>query len=251
LSHLDEGYEELIQREIDGDTSEQEKTALKDYVAANAEAQSLHAGLKKLTEVLNRVEPVKPPADLAKSILAALSPRRHAQARVLRPRSWLARYPILKFGYAIAAGLILGLLLHPFLFNQTSTLPATDVQGSMIPRLSGDQMLLNLDGGSGSVTLRVSDSIASLEFDLDSREPARLEVGFDKGQVEFKGFNQQTNSVDSFAAEPGRIVVQCEGKHRFIVLLANQIGFDANLNIGVSISGRLVQSGIIRLPKLS
>jgi len=249
LSHLDEGYEELIQREIDGDTSEQERTALKDYVATNAEARRLHSGLKRLTEILNQVGPVKPPADLAKSIVAALPPGRLAQGRVLPPRSWLARYPILKFGYAIAAGLILGLILHPFLFNQTSTLPATDVQGSMVPRAAGDQLQLILDGERGSVSLRVSDSIASLEFDLDSRTPVQFEVGFDGTQVEFRGFNQQMNHVGSFAAEPGRIVIQCEGKHRFTVLLANLKSLDTNLSIGVTISGRLVQSGIIRLPR--
>ena len=255
MSHLDESHDELIQCEIDGEASEQEVAALRDYVAANADARSRQVELKRLAEMLNRAEPINPPTDLAKSVLAALPPQRHAPARVLRPRTGLARFPILKYGYALAAGLILGLGLHQFLFNHPSTLPATDVSGSMLPRIpassSGpaDQLPLNPDGVSGSVSIRVSGSVAPLEFDLDSQKPVQFEVRFDRAQVEFKGFNQQINKVDSFAAVPGRINVQCEGKQRFTVLLANSKSRDADLNIGVFISGKLVQSGNLRLPK--
>ncbi len=257
MSHLDERYDELIQREIDGEASEQEAAALRDYVAANADARSRQAELKKLAETLNRVEPINPPADLAKSVLAALPSRRYAPARVLRPRTGLARFPILKYGYALAAGLILGIALHQFLFNQPSTPPVTDVSGSMLPRnpapVSGpaDHWPLKLDGVSGSVSIRVSGSVAPLEFDLDSQKPVQFEVRFDSAQVELKGFSQQINRVDSFAAVPGRIDVQCEGKQRFTVLLANSKGLDANVSIGVFVSGKLVQSGNFRLPKSS
>ncbi len=257
MSHLDERYDELIQREIDGEASEQEVAALRHYVAENADARSRQAELKQLAELLNRVEPVTPPADLAKSILAALPPQRYAPARVLRPRTGLARYPILKYGYALAAGLILGLALHQFLFIHPSALPVTDVSGSMLPRIPASssspahQLPLNSDGVTGSVSIRVSGPVAPLEFDLDSQKPVQFEVRFDSAQVELKGFSQQINKVDSFAAVPGRIIVQCEGKQRFTVLLANSKGLDANVSIGVFVSGKLVQSGNFRLPKSS
>jgi hypothetical protein len=257
LSHLDEKHEDLIQREIDGDISESERTALGNYVALNAEARSLQAGLTKLAEVLNRVEAVEPPSDLAKSVLAALPPRSHAPASssVLRSRSYLARFPILKYGYALAAGLILGFALNHFLFNQTPTLSDSDVRGSMVPRIpisrfgSADHLPLNHDGVSGALNLRVSDSVAALEFDLNSQESVQFKVGFDGALIAFKGFDQQINNVDSFEAGSGHIIVQCRGKHHFTVLFGDLKTLDANLSIEVFISGKLVQKGNIQLPK--
>ncbi len=243
MSCLDERHEELIQRDIDGETSDQEKIALRDYVTNNEEARNLEAGLTKLARILMHVESVDPPADLAKSIAAALPPRRRTPASVLVPRSWLARFPALKYGYALAAGLILGLALHPFLFNQASIPPGSDLRGSMVPRIPGGQLSLNSDGVSSMISLRAADSVATLELDLESQKTVQFEVGFDSAQVEVKGLNQQISSVESFRAEPGRIIVQCEGKHCFTVLLANLKSFDANLIVGVFTSGRFDPKG--------
>ncbi len=246
MSRLEEGYEELIQREIDGELSAQEKITVRDYVSKNAGARELKDGLAGVAQALNQMEAVEPPEDLRKSILAAL-PKRHSATGVFRPRSFLAKLPVLKYGYALAAGLVLGFVLHPFLFNPNSTLPGAEVRGSMIPR---SQLTLSAGGISGSVEVRASESGSSLEFDLETQKAVQVEVGFDAAAVEFKGFSQQISKVASFTVTRGRIIVQCEGKQRFIMRLSNPRGLDSNLNIGIYVSGKLVRSGSVRLPKL-
>ncbi len=202
-------------------------------------------GLARVAQALNQVEAVEPPADLRKSILSAL-PKRHAAATAFRRRSFWAKLPALKYGYVLAAGLILGFVLHPILFTGKSGVPATEVRGSMVPR---NQLTLSSEGISGSIGLRTSESFPSLDFDLSAQKQVQLEIGFDAGQVEFKGFNQQINNIASFTLNPGRIIVQCQGKQRFSMQLTNLRGMDSDLTIGVFITGKMVQTGTVRLPK--
>lgn len=254
MNDSDKRYVELMQAEIDGEASEREMAALRDYLVSNPEARSVQTELVKLADVLSQVEDIDPPGDLAKNILAALPPRRPLDDGALRNESWHARFPLLKYGYALVAGLLLGVVVAGVAFRHLSSPETSDFYGTMIARertshnFAVDQIKLDLPDLGGSVGLSRSASNAIIEFDLNSREPVEVEVGFDGSQVGFKGYSQQSNSVRLFQAEQGRFSFGSKGKNHSTVLLTNENNAPIILDLRFYISGKLVHHGTLRLP---
>jgi len=240
---------------LDGEASEREMAALRDYLVSNPEAQSVQTGLVKLADVLGQVEDIEPPRDLTESILAALPPRRTAADNVLRGKPWHAGFPILKYGYALAAGLLIGSVLTGVAFRSLYSPENSDFYGTMIarehasPNLAVDQMKLDLSDVRGSVGLSRSGSNAIVDFDLDTRQPVEVDVGFDGSQVGLKGFSQQSSIAHLLEAKPGRLSFRSEGKYRSTVLLTNDHHAPIILDLRFYVSGELVQHGTLRLPR--
>lgn len=258
MSRLDEKYEELIQRQIDGETSEQERTALRDFVAANAEAQTVQNRLLRLAEILNRVEEVEPPTDLSGNIMAALPAigRSSTSAAPFQSRSGrlLSFFEYFKYGFALAAGILIGLVLGPAIFKQATTVNPAGLYGSMAPHATSsdlkpvDQIELNSDGLTGSVRLERQASRAVLEFDISSRTTTEVAVKFDADPVEFNGYNRESPGNISLATGNGQINLSCEGKQHFTLLLTNRKELPVDFNIEFFVSGKLVNAGTLRMP---
>jgi hypothetical protein len=255
LNDSDKHYVELMHAALDGEASEREMAALREYLVSNPEAQSVQSGLMKLADVLRRVEDIEPPEDLTRSILAALPPRRPAGDSVLRNKPWHAGFPILKYGYALAAGLLIGSVLAGVAFRNLYSPETSDFYGTMIarehasPNVAVDQMKLDLSDLRGSVGLSRSGSNAIVDFDLDTRQPVEVEVGFNGSQVGLKGFSQESNTASLFEAEPGRLSFRSEGKYRSTVLLTRDYNGPIILDLRFYISGELVHHGTLRLPR--
>jgi len=255
VNDSDRNYLELMHADLDGEASEEELVALREYLASSPEARSMQTELAKVADVLSQVEHIEPPEDLIKSIMAALPPRRPEVEGVPRNKPWHSTFPILKYGYALAAGLLLGLLLAGVAFRSLSSPETSDFYGTMIRReqnsqyAAGDQMKLDLRDLKGSVGVSRSGANTIIEFDLDTRQPVDVEVGFDGSQVGFKGFSQQSSGVRSFEAEEGRLSFSSEGKHRSTVLFTNENKAQIILDLKFYISGQLVHHGTLQLPR--
>jgi len=255
VNDSDRNYLELMYADLDGEASEKEMVALREYLVSSPEARRMQTELAKLADLLSQVEAIEPPEDLMKSILAALPPRRPEVESVLRNKPWHATFPILKYGYALAAGLLLGLLLAGVAFRNLSSPETSNFYGTMIRRehsshnAAGDQMKLDLRDLKGSVGVSRSGASTIIEFDLNTRLPVKVEVGFNGSQVGFQGFSQQANSVRSFKAEEGRLSFSSEGKLRFTVLLTNENNAQIILDLRFYISGQLVHQGTLQLPR--
>src|ERR1700747_1634070 len=117
--------------EMDGKISDEELVALREYLASNPEARRLHAELAKLTGILKQVEQVETPDDLHGNILAALPRRRPALGTVRRMSPWHLKIPMIRYAYAMAAGLLLGILLTGLALKNISTAEKSDFYGTM------------------------------------------------------------------------------------------------------------------------
>lgn len=254
MSDSHEKYLELMHAEMDGEASDKELVALREYLASNPKAQSVHAELAKLTDILNQVEEVETPGDLRRSILAALPPRRPGLEIVARNSPWRLRIPLIRYGYALAAGLFLGVVLTGVAFRNLSPLERSDVYGTMTARentphyVAVEQMKLAAPDLGGSVGLSRSGSNAMIVFDLNGGQPVDVEVGFDGSQVGLKGFSQQPNSIHLFEAREGRISFRSEGKQLSTVLLTNEKNAPVILDLKFYVGGKLVHQGTLRGP---
>jgi hypothetical protein len=251
LSDSHEKYQELMHGELDGEVSNEELVALREYLAAHPEAQSVQAELKKLTAVLNQVEDIEVPDDLHESILAALPRRRPTfdiSARNSRSRF---RMPLIRYGYALAAGLLLGVVLTGVVFRNLSSVEKSDVYGTMTPLentfhyVVAEQMRLAAPDLGGTVELRRSGDSEFLVFDLHGEQAVNVEVSFDGSQAGLRGFTQEPSSIRSFEAKEGIVSFRSEGKQRSMVILASDKQAEPLLNLSFYIGGKLVHHGTL------
>ena len=104
---------ELIHADLDGLASDQDRARLREAIAREVEVREEYRRLRGLGDVLARVDREVPPARLAPAVMSAIRARQsRAQAGVLSRLH--RRLPeggvILRYGYAIAAGMIVGVL---------------------------------------------------------------------------------------------------------------------------------------------
>jgi hypothetical protein len=250
LSDPREKYLELMHAELDGKASDKELATLWDYLARNPEAQRVHTELAKLTNILSQVERVETPGDLHTSIMAALPPRSTGLETVARNSSpWRLRIPLIRYGYALAAGLLLGAVLTGVAFRNLSPQEKSDVYGTLAirenapPYVAVDQMKLDSPDLTGSVELSRSGSNAMIVFDLNGQQPAEVEIGFDSSQGGLTGFSQRPDSIHSFEAKEGSISFQSEGKQRSTVILKSEKNAQLILDLKFYAAGKLVHQG--------
>jgi len=252
VSDSREKYLELIHAELDGEATEKELATLREHLASDPEAQKVRSELAKLTGVLKQVEEIETPAGLHTSILAALPPR-HPGFKTLAQNSspWRLRTPFVRYGYALAAGLILGAALTGVAFKNLSLLEKSDIYGTLAVRendpryVAVDKMNLDSPDLGGSVELRRSGDNEMIVFDLNREQAVEVEVRFDGSWAGLKGFSQQPNSVRSFAAKEGSISFRSEGRQRSTVILASEKQAHLLLNLSFYVGGKLVHQGTL------
>ena len=251
MSDSREKYLELTHAEVDGEATDEEVSALRKYLACHPEAENVHAELLKLTEVLNQVEELETPDDLHGSILAALPPRRSVLE--IGPRNGRSRFriPLIRYGYAVAAGLLLGAALTGVAFKSLSPLEKSDVYGTLavrenVPRyVAVEQITLDSPDLGGSVELRRSNSNAMIVFDLHGQQAVEVEIGFDGSQAGLMSFDQQPGAIRSFEAKEGIISFQSKGKQRSTVILTNEKNGQLILDLRFYVAGKLIHQGTL------
>ncbi len=219
---------DLIHAEIDGIISEGERSRLQDLLAGDAAAREYLARMIELTETLAGVKEVAPPDGLRRDIMSSV------RAARMQPgggtRSWLqplwpGRRALLRYGYAFAAGLILGLSgIHWYVTETMDVRPvaSSEVAGTItapgIPSGSEvvQQSTLEMSDLGGTVILLRSESGFDLVFNLDAtgeKGPARVALAYNPLEASFTGFDQVRGQVRDFQAAGGELSWEMLGHH--------------------------------------
>lgn len=252
MSDLPDKYVELIHAEVDGKATDNELSTLREYLGSHPEAQEVRADLAKLTNVLSQVEQVETPSDLHTSILAALPPRRPVLETVARNSSpWRSRIPFIRYGYALAAGLLIGAALTGIAFRSLTPLEKSDMYGTLAARQNAarydavGQTSLDYPDLGGSIQLSRSGSNSMIVFDLHSQKAVEVQVRFGGGQAGLMSFDQQPGAVPSFEAKEGTISFQSEGKQHTTIILKNEESAPLVLDVRFYVAGKLIHQGTI------
>ncbi len=239
--------------EIDGELSEEEKALLDKHLVSNPDAQNVRKQMAKLSETLGQMKEVEPPPDLSTDIMAALPQVQKPGASPVRSRLRVARLSILKYGYAFAAGIILGLILHQAVTKPATTVDLNDLYGSMTPRVVGgawqpaDGMSFTSDSLTGSVQLAQLGSTVVLEFDFDSIGTVGISVRYDPQLVQFAGYNQRTSGNLSISGGNGSLSLSCEdNRQHFLLVLTSPQKIPTTFNVEFLVGGRIVDARALR-----
>jgi len=176
-----EKLEELIQRDLDGRATPEERLAIAEALERDPEARAIHAEMREVHQILDRRPKVDPPEDLRRRIAAdveRLSPR-----PVQTPVSGLSSAPrrhrrVMQFTLAAAAVLALAVLLVPALVHQTDPI---QMRGTMAAPAGADRGQIPMAGNGieGVVFTAWEGDELVLRPELRPPGPGRLEVRFD------------------------------------------------------------------------
>jgi hypothetical protein len=215
---LDPRTVERMHARIDGTISEADSAELDSVLEKSPEARARFEELQALSERLDRIESVAPPPELRAGVLAALGPRDRPAAR--RPEKTRT---VLRYAYAVAAGLVLGVLAYHVAANralQGAAVDPADIAGAMSIEKSGgepgitDRIGIELPGGGGFVELlRVEDHF-SLTLDIESPDALEVVLEFDGSRIEFREVAQDVGQIERLAMTAGRLAWSQRGHHR-------------------------------------
>jgi len=222
----------LIHDEIDGLNSEADSSRLRELLAEDAAAREYHARMVELLETLSGVGEVDPPEGLRRDIMRSVRDARIPTGG--GARSWLrALWPggrvVLRYGYAFAAGIILGLAGAQWYVTEMMDLrriASSEVAGTItapaIPTRSAvvQQRGVELEALSGTVFLLRSDGGFDLVLSLDTAGeagPAGVSLTYNSAAASVTGFSQARGQVRDFRAADGHLSWGMRGHHELTV----------------------------------
>ena len=215
-----EKLEELIQLDLDGRATHEERLAIAEALEHDPEARAIHAEMREVHLILDRRPKVDPPEDLRRRIATdvhRLSPR-PAEASVRGLASAPRRHQrVMRFTLAAAATLALAVLLVPTLVRDTDS---NQMRGTMAPPSAAENekevILLAGNGIDGVVAAAWEGAELVLRPELRSPGAGRLEVGFDPGQLMVLSGG---SSVDRSMASSGLVTAMLDSNPSVIRLL--------------------------------
>jgi hypothetical protein len=188
---------ELLQREVDGENTTDESSALRERLAREPELVRQYQALAGVCDALDGVRLVEPPPQMVGDILRGIRQRAYAD----RPRviggvfGRLAARPALTLVSTLAAGLVVGVLATT-LTGRLRPSPMDDRAVSGTVLTAGDlarlPLIQDLELGGASlgatVVTRKGDGVIVAEVEIRSPRPLDLTVDLDPEALRPRGF---------------------------------------------------------------
>jgi hypothetical protein len=262
---MDPRYLELMNNEIDGVNSEAESAELEERLASDPGAREQFRQLSALSQTLADLPSEQPPTDLKDAVLAALPASRPFRAQS-GPSQWFRsilgssprRRIVLSYGYAAAAGLIVGVVVShwaPLAGSPGRGLEPSDLVGTLTSRQTSPAILppireisLNSQGVKGMATLRRGEAGFVIELDIDPQAPLDVVLSYDSKKAGFRGFAQDLDSVRNLAIDGRTIRWSQDGHRRLALVLTPRMGAESTVKLGYFVSGRPVGGAELNLP---
>lgn len=216
---VDEKYIELINKEIDGANSAAVQAELQAYLVDHEEAQQLLSDLQKLALMLDRVPEVDPPEGLRSRILAASPMRQRNTKRQWHTRVAISRYFNLRpaWGYKIAGGFVLAILILVIVIFDKSILDLSDLTGSLVSRDSQEgfriagQLAIDSKDVDGFIVVRISNAALSVDIDLIAPNSITFRVEFDSVAIGFAAFEPLADFTGDLDVGEGNLKLTSAG----------------------------------------
>jgi hypothetical protein len=240
---IEQKYQDLINADIDGEISAEEKTELQAFLAGSAEGRALHDELASLCASLDSVEEEAPPVHLRHVIMNSI-PQPPAPKSSPGFLQALFAAPAFRYSLSFAGGVFLALSIVNS--SQVSNQAFDNVTGLVgtvadpVDAKLASSVAVDEPDVAGVVSLRSTGSLLILDFDLAAKKHIEVEADYSDPGIWFNGFAQLPSEGTTVSAETGRVRLGMAGKRRYAVYLHNQGGRDATVKLRFLAYGQVV-----------
>jgi hypothetical protein len=242
----------LIQKEIDGTITSEEKEKLNRHLAENPEAKKAYEVQTGISRLLDDVPPVDPPEDLKKRIMNVIDMNRYSEKasyREIKPR-FSGRGATInpKMAFVFGLGLIVGFLIHMALKLDSVNrqwIDSKDFIGT-VGRYERarfnivERTPLDLPGMRGQITLSVLKNLIGCEVRLSSEEVSEIQVNFDSTRVNFYGFEPYRAAIAVLENGGNFIRIKTSENARYVLFFQRESEVATPIEITVFQMGRAV-----------
>ena len=253
---LDNHTFELINAGIDQELRADEAEQLDTILESSADARAVRAELLRMTNTLNALPDLTPPADLSQKILDQIKmPSRPATFSL---RNLFSSFQPAAAGLAFAAGILITAGVYELLPQHTSESDLANMVGTMVTGKTEatarqlDAFSIQESGLTGSVSLREAMGVLVLDFSLESAQRVEIKLALAEAGLSFAGIAQAAslpeNVNESYLVSGGTLSVVNQGRQTFTVFLRNSATEESSeeINIEFSSDGERVFHGILR-----
>ncbi|NIA27696.1 MAG: hypothetical protein GWP02_06535 [Desulfobulbaceae bacterium] len=248
---------ELVSAAADGELNSSERTELEQLLENSAEAREFQAELAEMGSLLEAVPAVEPPESLHLQIVNSVTlPQKKADTSFL---GWLRPpqlMPVLRYGLATAAGL----LLAASFYESQSLFPANDdfdkLVGTMAPsRVVADADILDTfdfrsNGLESLIQLQRRNNDLYLDIQIDADAALDISVDMSSTGVRPGALAQLDHSLESIVVKDQTLQMRATGQRRLTVLLRRvddaPIAEEAKIALEFSSDGRLLEQGSLQ-----
>jgi hypothetical protein len=221
---------ELLHREVDGETTDDESSGLRERLAAEAELREAYQALTGVGQALSSVRIEDPPPALASEVMRQVR-RRGAPGGSrdwLAPMSaWVAGQPALALAATLAVGLLGGLLVTSLSERGLAPLDESAVSGTALPGEQQsalpilDRARLTGEGIEAVATIRRGRGAVVAEVEVAAPAPVDVTVIVEPTQLRPQGFECLGDEpAGGVVIEAGRVELREAGPGRCFVKMA-------------------------------
>ena len=251
---IDKYYIELMNKEIDGLISPQEKADLEDYLSENPAAKKLYQEFKYTTDLLTQVPQFTPSPNLKKRIINSLDFNRYAKNEIgVNLFSWLSRRLHVsrpQLAYIFAFGLIVGFIIHLLFFTQPfdqKSLNLDDLVGTIgiidsKGFVSIQKIPIDLPDISGDIEIGKLANFIILTTTLFSQNQYELFIEYNNSEVSFIGMKPQTTPQFLVETRRSRLKISHYGNSNNTLVFQRSDGTKSIINLRIEMYDQVIWS---------
>jgi hypothetical protein len=253
---LDKHAFELINAGLDRELESAGSGELDSLLESSDEARAARAELLKLTNILDSQPQLLPPSELSQSILEQIKLPRGGKSFSFQ--GLFSSFQPAIAGAAFAAGVLLSVMVYEMSPRHASDGDLSSMVGSMVAGRNEssfgqvDALAIEQSGLNGSVTLRESQGVVMLDFDMESTQQIEIKLGLAEAGLAFAGIVQAAglpeNVNESYEVSGGTLSVVNQGRQTFTVFLREGTSVKPSKEISIEFSsdGEPVFHGILK-----
>jgi len=200
---IDKKYIELIEKEIDGTITPEEKARLRKGLEKDAEAQKSYQEQIQVSRLLHQIPTIEPPPGLKKRIINSVNFKGDTvkiRKPAFRPsifKKFSKHTPRLAFAFGV--GLVLGIFLHMVFFTDQYSMSKSDLMGTIGMHEKGyfntvTEIPIKGSDVKGVMIITQYRDHLGCEVNLVSTGDVELLVEFDPFHIQFQGFKPFSQS---------------------------------------------------------
>lgn len=248
---INDRYIELINEDVDGTISSDEKRELDAYLADHPDARRLHEQLKELPRLLLEVNQVEPPPELKQAILSEVRPGRYRRKQRRSRSAGLSLFGgkfDFRYAYGFAAGLIFGVAIYAIALvggTQDGQLDPLDISGSALQRGSSegtktvDSFAFDVDGVQGRLQADLGRDQVILHLHVKAERAIEVALNFDRSRISFQGYRLSSAQTGELKLSAGQVRIMHEGESEYNLLFGLLSGQTSDIRFEIYADGLL------------
>jgi len=244
---------QLLNRELDGDLTPDERAELEQALAADESARRVRSHMQGMHKTLKDMPQIEPPSAMKANIMRSINPPGLRQAiwpvRIFRQISaWFEVRPIYPYAVGVATGLLV-FAVYVGTVDRSSQLNDGDLAATLLHQDEASTQAIHVQpfevaGTRGSVASRHADGVIWVDLTLETTAQTGIEMTFNERELQFRALSKDPDAAMSFNQADGHIEISQIDPGTYHLAFTGSPGETSRMSLTVRSGAETVQTAI-------